>query len=100
LKILILSLLLSSCIYRQGPRLEPTVSMPAYPCEYEDEYFYRFMVEIVRPLNVRDFPSTEGKIVDQLPTGYIMEVYGVEGDWYQIYKNGYVSRHFVRRLVH
>lgn len=42
-------------------------------------------------LNLRDYPSTSGRVVAQLPSGTAVTVYGRTGEWYSVGYQGYLG---------
>ena len=46
-------------------------------------------------LAVRKGPGVEHEIVEVLPHGTVLEVYGTDGDWVQV-RNGYVMSRYVQ----
>ena len=42
-------------------------------------------------LNLRDYPSTSGRVVAQLPSGTAVTVYGRTGEWYSVGYQGHLG---------
>jgi len=57
------------------------------------------LYRVVRPVNVRDFPSArEGNIVGQLKVGDTVVGNEIEGAWIRIYENSYTSLNALKRI--
>ena len=42
-------------------------------------------------LNLRDYPSTSGRVIAQLPSGTAVTVYGRTGEWYSVGHQGHLG---------
>ncbi|MBR4627902.1 MAG: SH3 domain-containing protein [Ruminococcus sp.] len=71
----------------------------------KDTYLYRGYVATEKdPLNLREEPSAEGKVIKQLPKGTKGDIYAVEGnsEWYKFVtdagETGYVAAKYIKEF--
>ena len=87
------------------PRLEATTdrepdvkSVPAAVTFDYPERVNPALYEVTQEVNVRDFPSMEGKIIGTLKPGEKVVGNEIEGPWIRSYENSYTSLHFLKRV--
>jgi len=74
------------------------VSIPAQVTFAYPERVNPALYKVVSPVNVRDFPSMEGKIVGQLKPGEQVVGNEIEGQWIRIYENSYTALKALQRV--